>query len=320
MNDKKHGAPVAANDNNAHRFYVYAWLYPDGRTFYVGKGQFSRDTDETGGRNKLFKRIVAKIRQAGGEPRIVRWQDHLREEDAFRLEMAYIKLFGRRDQGRGALANLTDGGEGPVGLVHSPETRKKMRDAHLGVSLSEEHRAKLAEANRNPSHERRAKIGDAHRGKTVGVETRTKLREANLGKTLSAEHRAKISASQVGKIISPDHRAKLGTASRLRWHDEEIRARMLSPFGKVHTPESVSNMRAAQRMKPPRGEFKGVVFHKTIGKWAGSIKLEGKQKHLGVFSAPADAARAYDAAAIEAWGLGNCYLNFPEEFEMKEAE
>jgi hypothetical protein len=61
-------------------------------------------------------------------------------------------------------------------------------------------------------------------------------------------------------------------------------------------------------MAPPRNEFKGVrAFH---NKWRASVTVDGEHRHLGTYSTPEEAARAYDRAAIEAWGLGNCYLNF----------
>jgi hypothetical protein len=159
------GAPVAANDNSEFRFYVYAWLHPDGRPFYVGKGSGRRDTQPKSG-NRIFNGTVAKIRKEGGEPTVVRWHEGLREVDAHRLEVAYIKLFGRRNNSTGVLANLTDGGEGSSGAVVGSETRAKMSSAQLGRTHSPETRAKIGEANsrRTQTPETRAKISEARRG------------------------------------------------------------------------------------------------------------------------------------------------------------
>lgn len=67
-----------------------------------------------------------------------------------------------------------------------------------------------------------------------------------------------------------------------------------------------------------RGGYKGVSFLKRAGKWcayicAGPLKPNGerKQVHLGLFKDPVDAARAYDRAAIVAFGEF-ASLNFPE--------
>lgn len=185
MNYKKSGSLVAANDNDEFRFYVYAWQYPDGRTFYVGKGEGRRE--KSLGRSRFFKRIVAKIRRSGGEPRVVRLQDGLREDDAFRLERSYIKLFGRRNIGTGVLANLTDGGEGLSGAIFSDATRAKLSAA-----------AKL----RTYDDEFRAKLSAAHKGKQ--------------GRPHTVKSRAKMSENQKGKKLSLEHVESLTKAQRMR--------------------------------------------------------------------------------------------------------
>lgn len=48
--------------------------------------------------------------------------------------------------------------------------------------------------------------------------------------------------------------------------------------------------------------FKGVFWDKQKSKWAARIMLDYKTKHLGFYVNIADAARAYKAAAIAAWG------------------
>ncbi len=58
--------------------------------------------------------------------------------------------------------------------------------------------------------------------------------------------------------------------------------------------------------------FKGVGFHKKRAKWRAFIRLNGREEHLGLFVSEIEAARAYDAAALAAWGEF-AWLNFPEE-------
>jgi hypothetical protein len=57
--------------------------------------------------------------------------------------------------------------------------------------------------------------------------------------------------------------------------------------------------------------FKGVYWHKGHRKWGASIGLNGRNKHLGYFESPTDAAKAYDDAARTVAGEF-AHLNFPD--------
>lgn len=48
--------------------------------------------------------------------------------------------------------------------------------------------------------------------------------------------------------------------------------------------------------------FKGVVFHKKRKKWDVRLSFMGKRLHIGTFTNPQEAARAYDVAAIKHFG------------------
>lgn len=48
--------------------------------------------------------------------------------------------------------------------------------------------------------------------------------------------------------------------------------------------------------------YKGVSFHKRNNNWKASIRLEGKDIYLGCFTNEVDAAKAYNAKAIELFG------------------
>jgi hypothetical protein len=52
-----------------------------------------------------------------------------------------------------------------------------------------------------------------------------------------------------------------------------------------------------------------VFWFRRDGKWAAQINLAGRSTHLGYFVNEEDAARAYDAAALDVWGE-YAYLNF----------
>ena len=57
--------------------------------------------------------------------------------------------------------------------------------------------------------------------------------------------------------------------------------------------------------------FKGVGWEKDSRRWRASMRVNGRLISLGRFADESDAAHAYDAAALAAWGEYAC-LNFPE--------
>jgi hypothetical protein len=66
------------------------------------------------------------------------------------------------------------------------------------------------------------------------------------------------------------------------------------------------------------GTYRGIFFDPSSRRrkaWAAAIEVRGKRVRLGRFYTPADAARAYDAAAIEHVGAG-ARVNFPSETGM----
>ncbi|NZD50562.1 NUMOD3 domain-containing DNA-binding protein [Rhizobium leguminosarum] len=301
-------------------FYVYQWRRPDtGAIFYVGKGCFVRDAQPKK-HNKIVTRIVAKLERMGMAPEVERVQSGLTEREAFEIERREIAKYGRINNGTGTLANMTDGGEGTSGVIRSMETRAKLSISlmgntnTIGRTLSSESRAKIGATKvgntyflgKQHSDEARAKIADGARGntnmlgKSHSAESRMKMSAAATGKSPSEETRAKLSAANIGKVNSPKTRAKISMANK---------GKNKPPISEGHR-EKLSN---AKRMAPPRTGFKGVCFIEARGTWRAMLSVGGDQLYLGAYAAEEEAARAYDAGAIAAWGLGACYLNFPRE-------
>jgi group I intron endonuclease len=123
--------------------------------------------------------------------------------------------------------------EGP--LRHSPATREKLSAAQYRLwqerrdagtdTLSEEHKARIAEAHRGLTHTDAAKAKMSASAKTrppISDETRRKLSESGKrqkGRKFTAEHKAKLSAARKGKRHSDEQRAKIA-ASLKRAYDE----------------------------------------------------------------------------------------------------
>lgn len=62
------------------------------------------------------------------------------------------------------------------------------------------------------------------------------------------------------------------------------------------------NMANRQAMSGGSSSYKGVHWDKRTQKWRAQISVNGKQRHLGVFTDELEAAQAYDKAALEAHG------------------
>lgn len=71
--------------------------------------------------------------------------------------------------------------------------------------------------------------------------------------------------------------------------------------------QNCANMR---RSKANTSGYKGVSWHKGGRKWHAQIRGDAKREHLGLFTDPADAAKAYDNAARRLHGEF-ARLNFP---------
>jgi hypothetical protein len=118
-------------------FYVYVFLdqrkpsdlnYKEHnfayQPFYVGVGCGGRIKVHFQPKNltgyDIKTNIVNSIRKELGElPIHYRVYEGLTQEEAFAIEIDFIRTFGRIKFGTGILANISEGGEGHLGLVHS---------------------------------------------------------------------------------------------------------------------------------------------------------------------------------------------------------
>lgn len=64
------------------------------------------------------------------------------------------------------------------------------------------------------------------------------------------------------------------------------------------------NQQNRHRLSLNTSGFRGVTWHKQACKWQAGIKRNGKSYHLGLYTSPEDAARAYDEGARRIYGRG----------------
>lgn len=154
-------------------FYTYLWLRENGTPYYVGKGSGNRAFrwHERIGRSPSRDRIIV--------------QEWPTEEDSFAAEKFLISYYGRKDQGTGCLANLTDGGEGAAGAipyVRTPEHKQQIQERMAGRVLSEQAKLNMKNAARPP----------------ISPEARLKMSIARKGQPHTKEWNERISAAQKG--------------------------------------------------------------------------------------------------------------------------
>lgn len=212
-------------------YYVYAYLRqnrsangPAGSPYYIGKGQGRRIYNphkNCSARPPKDRRFAIKV------------FDNLALSESLALEKALIKIFGRLDLGTGCLRNLTDGGDGVIGI--SNQTRSKLSAKSRGRS-------------RKHSEETKKKISIANTGRTPTQTTIEKMSLAHLGKKLTKDQKDKISASMMGNLRSEETRRKLSIANIGKKHTEESRKKMsMSQTGKIVSEETRAKMRVARQ-------------------------------------------------------------------------
>lgn len=170
-------------------FYIYVYFRLDGSPCYVGKGSGKRwKAHEHRSCNPHLAAIIAK---SGRELPKVKIRENLIESQAFEIERALIAAIGRKANG-GPLVNMTDGGDGSSGRILSEEERVKRKQIfnqpHVRARMSASHIGL-------PSHRRgivvtdetRKRLRESHLGKKQSSETIAKRVTKNKGKKRTAE-------------------------------------------------------------------------------------------------------------------------------------
>ena len=159
-------------------FYTYAHYTPQGRLFYIGKGQGERAHSKLG-RNKYWSSVVKKY----GKPDVQILAHWDTEKEAFSHEILLIDCF--KELGH-KLCNMTNGGEGTVGLQFSEEHKEKLSKAKLGKTPWNKGKKGLPTWNKGIPCKEETKlklsvINMGHAGHKHSDETKNRIRTANLG-------------------------------------------------------------------------------------------------------------------------------------------
>jgi len=215
------------------RHYVYVLRRPDTKEpFYVGKGSWSkkrmgtRIANQVMGAKKNTRHpkyaIIASYQKLGLEPlvEIDSFFEYDDVKDAYAREKQLIEIYGRRDLNTGTLANRCSGGRGIPNLT--PETRKRIGDAHRGKKLSPEHVAAILKGRRHyrPTDETKSKIAESNRGQKRTDETRAK--QSAIAK-LNAEKRWAARREKYGptgfphREWTPEQRARRSELTTAQW-------------------------------------------------------------------------------------------------------
>lgn len=139
---------------------VYAHYTLDtNELFYIGIGDEVR-SNNTSNRSEFWKRYYKKHGR-----RVEILYDNLTLEEAKVKEIELISKYGRINNKTGILVNLTDGGDGCEGLVHSLESKLKMSKVRIEKGV--------AKGSNNPMYGKKhtQKVKDISSKKVIDITT-----------------------------------------------------------------------------------------------------------------------------------------------------
>jgi hypothetical protein len=217
-------------------FYTYAHFKPDNSVFYIGKGH-GRRAWSTKGRNIHWRRIVAKY----GDHRVQILAQWKTEQEAFEHEKFLIACF--RDMGF-VLANITLGGEGATGLVHTEEVKRKISLINKGRKPTPEQveKIRLKSLNRKHSEQTKQYLSKINKERVLTADQKQRIRNAHLGKSLSEETKRKISLAHLGKTMSDEHRAIISATHKgKKQSSEQVKKRIAARLATLAARKSERN-------------------------------------------------------------------------------
>jgi hypothetical protein len=248
---------------NDREFYTYLHCRPDGTPFYVGKGFGNRAYHIERNRNPHHRHIVAKYGAMNIRVYIFECDSETQALTDEIHQIAQLRAEGHN------LANITNGGDGVSGLVHSEKTRrllaKKAAMASRAIWNDPEYRERMSRIRSEQYHptglrhteNAKRRIGEASKCNQYALgyhhteEAKERIGKASVGRKpyLGRKHddktKQKMSEAHMGHETSAETRAKIGAAHRGKTITEEHRA----IISKTHKGKPWSTARRAAYQK-----------------------------------------------------------------------
>lgn len=231
------------------RGVLYRLTFPNGKA-YIGitsrtaNARFKEHCkNAASGRAVAVSRAIGKY---GPESVVVETLLVARWDYLLFIEPVVIKHFGTKGDGG---YNLSDGGEGVIGVIPSPETRERLRQANLGKKHSEATIKKMRASSKTAvwSQESRKRLGHMA-GKKLTSETIEKLRLANIGRKPTPEQIERARIANTGRVRPPHEVEKIRAAMRGRVMTAEHKANLRkASTGRVMSKESIEKQWATRR-------------------------------------------------------------------------
>lgn len=254
--------------------YVYVLRHPNGVPFYVGKGLARRAKQHlTQSHNQFVNRIISKIRRSGCEPMVEFVFETVDESLVNAKEVELIGFYGRRNNGTGCLANLTDGGEGQSGRICSDETKRKIGEKSSGRSPTEETRLKISKAHKGRKHT--VEAVEAYRAAAFARAT-PEYRAAQAERTKAQwtpERKAAYAAKRKGCVVSEETREKIRLAAKAQWADPIKRDKCVASRSHYSDPEWIAEQSARTKEQWVNPAFRELRSNSAKAQWARQKEL-----------------------------------------------
>lgn len=257
IEERTESPPATTSQDSLHErfdmFYTYIHLrQSDNKVFYVGKGQGKRAWAHKG-RNKHWKNIVTKH---GLNVEIcAQWSTEAEAFDHERFLIASFKAVGNR------LANLTDGGEGVSGHLHSEEAKAKMSATNARPEIKQKRSLISKAACARP--EVKAKKSAAAKAACSCPDVKAKMSASAKAACARPEVKEKKSKAAKAANSRPEVKAKYFAANERQEVKDKRREGLKSANAR---PEVKAKRSASQKEAQSRPEVKAKHSAAMIGR------------------------------------------------------